>query len=260
MGNTHPGCPNSVVKSKFKRRPEPPATPKDRPGLVHPGSPLQCSVTGNSHSGFGKGDGFSELTEPDKVLVVLSWKGEGKTVDLKGSFDNWELSYPMEKTALGFTLVKFLSPGVYQYKFIVDGEWRHAADQPAIHDELGNINNVLEVHQFEPDVSGTREDFDPPPSPPESYDCPPLGSDDFHKGPPTEPPHLASTLLNIPSAQTWPSCLPRPSHVVLNHVYSERSASCTEAMVLGTTTRYKAKYITTVMYRPVRPPESSQAL
>ena len=32
-----------------------------------------------------------------------------------------------------------------QYKFIVDGEWKYAPDQPAMYDEMGNVNNVLEV-------------------------------------------------------------------------------------------------------------------
>lgn len=53
----------------------------------------------------------------------------------------------MQQTSTGFTLVKLLAPGVYQYKFIVDGEWRYAADQPAILDEMGNVNNVVEVRQ-----------------------------------------------------------------------------------------------------------------
>jgi hypothetical protein len=35
---------------------------------------------------------------------------------------------------------------VYQYKFIVDGEWKYAPELPAMRDEIGNVNNVLEVH------------------------------------------------------------------------------------------------------------------
>jgi hypothetical protein len=27
----------------------------------------------------------------------------------------------------------------------VDGEWKYAPDQPAMYDEMGNVNNVLEV-------------------------------------------------------------------------------------------------------------------
>jgi len=36
-------------------------------------------------------------------------------------------------------------PGTYQYKFIVDSEWRFAPDQPTVRDEMGNINNCITV-------------------------------------------------------------------------------------------------------------------
>ena len=160
----------------------------------------------------------------------------------------------MQLTSTGHTLVKLLAPGVYQYKFIVDGEWRYAADQPAILDEIGNVNNVVEVHEYEPDIPGNVAGFEPPPSPPESYDCPLADRTEFAKDPPLMPPQLALTLLNVPSASTrtdGPCCLPRPQHVVLNHLYAQRSAH-TQAVVFGTTTRYKAKYITTVLYKPVK--------
>lgn len=32
-----------------------------------------------------------------------------------------------------------------QYKFIVDGQWRHDPNLPSMYDDMGNINNVLEV-------------------------------------------------------------------------------------------------------------------
>ena len=34
-----------------------------------------------------------------------------------------------------------LAPGYHQYKFIVDGEWRHDENQAFIQDPLGNVNN-----------------------------------------------------------------------------------------------------------------------
>ena len=36
-------------------------------------------------------------------------------------------------------------PGTYQYKFIVDNEWRYAPEQPTVRDELGNVNNCVAV-------------------------------------------------------------------------------------------------------------------
>ena len=32
----------------------------------------------------------------------------------------------------------------------MDGEWKYAPDQPAMYDEMGNVNNVLEVQEYVP--------------------------------------------------------------------------------------------------------------
>ena len=37
----------------------------------------------------------------------------------------------------------------HQYKFIVDGEWRHDEAQPFMPDPLGNVNNWLFVRRHE---------------------------------------------------------------------------------------------------------------
>ena len=65
------------------------------------------------------------------------------------------------------------------------------------------------------------------------------------------PPHLQLTLLNVPQ-QDAASSLPRPQHVVLNHLYCQRHTSGVNALIVGTTHRYKTKYVTTVMYKPRR--------
>eukprot|EP00798_Chlamydomonas_sp_ICE-L_P018793 gene18793-25337_t len=63
------------------------------------------------------------------------------------------------------------------------------------------------------------------------------------------PPHLQLTLLNVPPALDAQAALPRPQHVILNHLYCQRGQNV-NALVVGVTHRYKSKYITTVMYRP----------
>ena len=60
--------------------------------------------------------------------------------------------------------VRLLLP---QYKFIVDGEWKYALDQPKMYDEMNNVNNVLEVQEYVPENLDSLTDFEPPPSPPE---------------------------------------------------------------------------------------------
>ena len=35
--------------------------------------------------------------------------------------------------------------GIHQYKFVVDGKWVHAQDQPISTDIKGNVNNFVDV-------------------------------------------------------------------------------------------------------------------
>ena len=55
---------------------------------------------------------------------------------------------------------------VVQYKFIVDREWKYAADQPAMYDDMGNVNNVLEVQEYVAENLENLSGFEPPASPP----------------------------------------------------------------------------------------------
>ena len=52
----------------------------------------------------------------------------------------------MKKNAKGWKTVKYLDPGIYEYRFIVDGVW---ADDPACKsrrsNQYGSENCVLEV-------------------------------------------------------------------------------------------------------------------
>mmetsp|Transcript_14251 Transcript_14251/g.46794 ORF Transcript_14251/g.46794 Transcript_14251/m.46794 type:complete len:278 (-) Transcript_14251:108-941(-) len=188
--------------------------------------------------------------QPTLVPTSITWTHGGNHVEVEGSFDNWTTRQAMAKTEKDFTAVKLLHPGVYQYKFIVDGEWRYAPDQPAMYDEMGNVNNVVEVLEYLPDNLDSLSDFRTPPSPTHSYNNPPPMPDDYAKEPPALPPQLQLTLLNVPNLPEAPNLLPRPQHVVLNHVYQEKSRTSRGISVLGTTHRYKGKWVTCVVIKP----------
>ncbi|MEW5309318.1 MAG: hypothetical protein WDW38_001213 [Sanguina aurantia] len=195
---------------------------------------------------------------------VVVWSHGGTHVEVEGSFDNWTTRQPLQRNGKDFTIIKLLPPGVYQYKFIVDGEWKYDPNQPAMFDEMGNVNNVFEVHGYVPENLDSISGFEPPPSPPSSFaaahhnldPCGPLSqlqqpqphARRLHERAPTMPPHLQLTLLNVPPALDAQAVLPRPQHVILNHLYCQRGQSV-NALVVGTTHRYKSKYITTVIYK-----------
>mmetsp|Transcript_40877 Transcript_40877/g.105706 ORF Transcript_40877/g.105706 Transcript_40877/m.105706 type:complete len:265 (-) Transcript_40877:416-1210(-) len=160
--------------------------------------------------------------QPPLFPTVIYWSHGGEHVEVEGSFDNWTNRQALQRSGKDFTIVKLLPPGVYQYKFIVDGEWKYAPEQPAMYDEIGNVNNVLEVQEYAPDVYSQIQGFEPPPSPPGSYDCRLEHADDYTKAPPPMPPHLNLTLLNVNApVHDDNKSLPRPQHVILDHVYCQ---------------------------------------
>ena len=48
-------------------------------------------------------------------------------------------------------------------------------------------------------------------------------AEDYAKEPPPPPAHLQLTLLNVPPAMDAAASLPRPQHVILNHIYCQRA-------------------------------------
>ncbi|EEH58068.1 carbohydrate-binding module family 48 protein [Micromonas pusilla CCMP1545] len=89
---------------------------------------------------------YEQMVFPTRFV----WAYGGKQVHLCGSFTNWLETVPMaiEPNPTGgevFAVVCNLPPGYHQYKFIVDGEWRHDENQAFIQDPLGNVNNWLFV-------------------------------------------------------------------------------------------------------------------
>lgn len=235
-----------------------------------PGSPVTFSPQLPSEPfAFSRDDDGVSTThhiQSKAVPTVFTWGAGGASVELEGSFDNWTSRHVMQKSGRDFSLVKLLSPGVYQYKFIVDGQWRHDPNLPCIYDDQGNINNVMEVQEYiAEDLSGLAT-FEAPPSPRSTYQNPIPSSEDFQKEPPSIPPQLQLSLLNVPtnmgmnasaanlgdstpsSKMTYMDSLPRPGHVVLNHLYSQRTSG-NGVIVIGSTHRYKSKYVTTVLFR-----------
>jgi len=171
-------------------------------------------------------------------------------VYITGAFNNWKEKIPLNLSEKDFTLIQYLPPGTYQYKFVVDGKWVHAADQPIQTDLKGNVNNFLEVKTPDrvDDLASTLST--PQGSPPGAYSTI-IPSPDFQKVPPPSlPPHLQRALLNISPSSIDPTILPLPHHVMLNHFYSLDKGD--NVTILGVTHRYKNKFVTTVLYKPLQ--------
>ncbi|KAH9622616.1 hypothetical protein KSS87_013139 [Heliosperma pusillum] len=95
------------------------------------------------------------------------WPYGGRQVLLSGSFTGWTehiLMSPMEGCPTVFQVICNLTPGYHQYKFNVDGEWRHDEHQPFMSGTYGVVNTVLlarepnvPINIFGADIPGNME-------------------------------------------------------------------------------------------------------
>ena len=84
--------------------------------------------------------------------VPVIWQGNASDVRLMGSFDDWTRGIHLSPEWHGhgdgmsdtFTATVALVPGVYEVKFLVDGEWRTTDDWPT-KGEGFERNMLLEV-------------------------------------------------------------------------------------------------------------------
>lgn len=90
--------------------------------------------TGNAYNadaepGVNVQGGLQENSEADSfgtiVPTVFSWAFGGHTVYVTGAWDDWRVKIPLARSGNEFSTVLSLPLGYYQYKFIVDGNWRY---------------------------------------------------------------------------------------------------------------------------------------
>ncbi|CAI8584757.1 unnamed protein product [Vicia faba] len=77
-------------------------------------------------------------------------------------------------------------------------------------------------------------------------------TEDETRDPPEAPPQLQQTLLGYPTNVGSSSSLPLPQSAILNHLYIENREPQRSVVALGFTHRFRAKYVTVVLYKPVQ--------
>ncbi|XP_073275209.1 sucrose nonfermenting 4-like protein isoform X3 [Primulina huaijiensis] len=85
--------------------------------------------------------------ETGMVLIPTRfvWPYGGRDIYISGSFTGWTPwpMTPVEGCPTVFQTICSLPRGYHQYKFVVDGEWRHDEHQPFISSNIGTVNTIL---------------------------------------------------------------------------------------------------------------------
>ncbi|XP_047317755.1 SNF1-related protein kinase regulatory subunit beta-2-like [Impatiens glandulifera] len=216
--------------------------------------PLQRPDEAHIQSHPWSGSEFDDMVSDHGIPTMITWIYDGHDVSVEGSWDNWKTRKVLHRSGKDFSVMKVLPSGVYHYRFIVDGQWRYSSDKPWAQDENGLAFNILDLQDYVPEDVESISEFEPPQSPDSSYSNLQLGSEDFSKEPPSVPPHLQMTLLNVPTSTHFeiPPPFSRPQHVVLNHLYMQKGKSGSPVVALGSTNRFLAKYVTVVLYKSIQ--------
>ena len=75
------------------------------------------------------------------LTVQFQWNGNASEVFLTGSFAKWATQFIMIETQKNqFEITLNLPPGEYEYKYIVDGEWKVDESRPVISNKKGEEN------------------------------------------------------------------------------------------------------------------------
>lgn len=198
-----------------------------------------------------------DLPSEQGIPTLITWSHGGNNVLVEGSWDNWRLRKAMHRSGKDHSVLLVLSSGLYRYKFIVDGEVKYIAELPQEIDDMGHVCNLLDVNDCVPENLGSVTEFEAPPSPDSSYGQTFPRDEDFAKEPVVVPPQLHLTVLgmeniSIATSSSSSSSPSKPQHLVLNHVFIEKGWASQSMVALGVTHRFHSKYVTVVLYKPLK--------
>lgn len=76
--------------------------------------------------------------------TVFKWNGGGEQVLISGTFSDWK-PMPMVKSHGDFVTILDLPQGEHEFKFFVDGEWKHDPRHKTVDNDMGSKNNTISV-------------------------------------------------------------------------------------------------------------------
>jgi 5'-AMP-activated protein kinase regulatory beta subunit len=164
----------------------------------------------------------------------------------------------MVKSQKDFVALVDLPVGEHHFKYYVDHEWTYDKTLPTVSNEVGSQNNVITIQQedfeafaaLDMDSATTNTKHKRGPDPEFGQEIPAMSSFESKPGPPILPPHLLQVILNKDTPLSCePTLLPEPNHVMINHLYALSIKD--GVMVISSTQRFRKKYVTTLLYKPI---------
>ncbi|KAA8495208.1 SNF1-related protein kinase regulatory subunit beta-2 [Porphyridium purpureum] len=98
-----------------------------------------------------EGPGVGKVVDGVKVEFVYA-DGAKDDVQLSGDWNDWKAIQMFHEGGGMWSVVTPVPPGPHEFKFIVDGEWKHSNRHPTIGIDETSLNNVRYVLP-EPDLS-----------------------------------------------------------------------------------------------------------
>ena len=99
-------------------------------------------------------DNVSKETKEDsnntKTNYLFTWNEGGNQVKITGSFCDWKIKFDMTKDPNDniFKCQLPLENKLYQFKFIIDNEWKCSNKYSIKEDNSGNLNNILDLTNY----------------------------------------------------------------------------------------------------------------
>ena len=141
-------------------------TSKEKLSLNHENEPKEKVKEESKEKDKEKGEYDNikslEIKKEEKIEdknFIFIWTEGGNRVKLTGSFCDWKIKYDMIKDSKE-NLFKFPLPlenKKYQFKFIVDDEWKYSSKYETQKDGLGNINNFIDLTNYFPKENDTQK-------------------------------------------------------------------------------------------------------
>ncbi|CAN8072958.1 unnamed protein product [Agarophyton chilense] len=213
-----------------------------------PQNSSDTSLSQDSYPALDIDDRNNSTTE-HIVPTEFKWSNGGYSVYITGAWDDWSRKTQLSRThPTEFATVLALPVGTFQYKFIVDGNWKHNPLDSTARDPHGNLNNVITVSAQPPEYDSNEplnvDELSR--SPMESYNYTILEEEDHT----TEAPSLPRILSSAPIDRRPRAHLSGTDFVRLNHLYlihGECSYGPGQTRTMATERRFKDKVITTVL-------------